>query len=262
MQSPNLIGQTFGRLKVIRKTSERRSGCVLWLCKCHCGNYVKVTTNDLRNNHTKSCGCYKRERTIEVNSKYHISDKLLQHRLYVVWYKIKERCYNKNEKSYKYYGGRGIKMCDEWRNDFKSFFNWAVNNGYAKGLTIDRIDNNGIYCPENCRWATYIQQQNNRRSCHYVTIGNETKSLSDWCRVYSTSERLVNSRVQRGWDVITALNTPKTRNRLITLNNVTKTFLEWCEYYLIDSKTVNARLRRGWNIEKAIITPKINTTKC
>lgn len=161
----DLTGQRFGRLTVIRTASERtKTGNFQWVCYCDCGTEVNVISNNLRNGHTKSCGCYERERISETQATHRQSHK----RLYNVWSGMKQRCYNKKSKFYKDYGGRGIKVCEEWRHDYQAFHDWAYANGYDEAApkwkcTIDRIDVDGDYHPENCRWVDMKTQRHNRR---------------------------------------------------------------------------------------------------
>lgn len=110
---------------------------------------------------------------------------------------MKDRCYNKNNSRYARYGGRGIKVCEEWLHDFMAFYNWAINNGYDESLTIDRIDNDGDYCPENCRWATQREQSRNRSSNVAITIGNSTRTLLEWCEIFGLSYSTVSMRYRR-----------------------------------------------------------------
>ena len=130
--------------------------------KCgFCGNEFKAQVQHINSGATKSCGCYQKRRT----SESHKTHGLGSTRLYPIWASIKKRTLNLKTVDYINYGGRGISICDEWKNDFMSFYNWAMENGYEenKGLSIDRIDNDGNYCPENCRWTTSIIQNRNRR---------------------------------------------------------------------------------------------------
>lgn len=139
-------------------------------------------------------------------------------RLYRIWANMKTRCYNVYSTHFDRYGGRGIIMCDEWKNDFKVFYNWAMSNGYADNLTIDRMDNNGNYEPPNCRWVMIEEQSINRCSNHYATIEGETKVLSEWCEIYNINYKTVRDRLRRGWNYKDALTKPvqtKFRKRVI-----------------------------------------------
>lgn len=122
---------------------------------------------------------------------------------------MKERCYNPNDKRYEDWGGRGIQICDEWLSDPETFVLWSIENGYDEGLTIDRVDNNGNYCPENCRWATKAENNQNRRSSRYYTYNGKTQNLQKWCDEYNASRSMVDKRLQLGWEFDKALLTPK-----------------------------------------------------
>ena len=155
----DLTGQKFGRLTVIKHIKHK-----FWLCKCECGNEIKVISDNFKAGRTKSCGCYRKE-----NSEMLLYKHGKKHsRLYNVWCGIKRRCFNINCQEYKYYGLRGITICEEWKNDFEQFYNWAMLNGYNEyakfgECTIDRIDVNGNYEPRNCRWITLKEQSKNKR---------------------------------------------------------------------------------------------------
>ena len=125
------------------------------------------------------------------------------------WYNIKRRCYDPTDRNFKDYGGRGITVCVEWKNDFKSFYDWAMANGYLDNLTIDRIDVNGNYCPDNCRWATIYEQANNKRNNHLLTYNGCTTTMAEWSRKAKIPYRTLINRINvLGWPVDKALTTP------------------------------------------------------
>lgn len=130
-------------------------------------------------------------------------------RLFHIWQNMKKRCHCETYRDYHRYGGRGIKVCDEWRNDFLIFYNWAINNGYKEKLQIDRIDVNGNYSPNNCRWVTFVQQQNNRRNNRWITYNNETHTLAEWAKKVGINRHALGERLNRyGWSFEKAITTP------------------------------------------------------
>lgn len=163
----DLTGQRFGRWTVIRKTDERQSKSVMWECRCDCGTVRLVNSANLRKGLTYSCGCYNSEKAAK-HCKDMSKHDMYRDRLYRVWSGMKARCETQNAGNYKNYGARGITVCDEWQ-EFIPFYEWAMANGYNKNApygkcTLDRIDVNGNYCPENCRWVDMKIQNNNKRN--------------------------------------------------------------------------------------------------
>lgn len=158
MKVKNMIGQRFGRLIVISYIGSGRNRGAMWLCQCDCGKTTKSSRTNLIRGAMKSCGCEKNERVSILNKIHGMTRK----RPYRIWQNMKTRCLNPKYKQWENYGGRGITICDEWKDNFQAFYDWAIANGYADNLTIDRINNDGNYCPENCRWTTMAEQNKNR----------------------------------------------------------------------------------------------------
>lgn len=168
----DLTGQRFGRWTVLGEAGKDKGRDIYWKCRCDCGIEKEVSGIALRWNRSKSCGCISKKHGGRRDGK--------QERLYVVWRDMKIRCNNQNDKSYDRYGGRGIQICNDWQNDYTAFRDWALANGYAEGLQIDRIDNDGNYCPENCRWVTRKENARNTRANKKVTVNGDTKCISEW----------------------------------------------------------------------------------
>lgn len=204
-----MVGEKFGRLTVVGYAGLSGSGKRTWDCVCECGNHTVVTTSDLRNGHTKSCGCIRKEELI-IRSTSHGK---VHTRLYSIWTGMKNRCYNRKQDNFKYYGGRGIKVCNEWRDDFESFFEWAIANGYQDGYTIDRIDVNKDYSPENCAWKTQREQNLNTRKNRCIEYLGTTKTIKEWADECGLEYSCLLWRLNSGWDIARALSTPSCRER-------------------------------------------------
>lgn len=197
----DMTGQKFGRLTVIEYSYSDKYGNARWLCKCDCGNETIAIGKGLRCGDTKSCGCKRIERAKTLSTTHG----LRKTRLYTIWAQMKSRCLNPNSNNYDRYGERGIKVCEEWLNNFVAFHDWAIENGYDDELTIDRIDNNGDYEPTNCRWATIEEQANNKRSSCLIEYKGERKTIAQWANLLNINEKMLRRRMDRGWDVERAL---------------------------------------------------------
>lgn len=201
----DLSGKKFGHLTVIAQHG-KKDNRIIWKCLCECGKTAYVDTHSLTTGNTKSCGCKK------YGGRRTHGEAASQTRLYRIWAAMKSRCNNKNNIGFHRYGGKGIRVCDEW-NTFEVFRDWAMSNGYSDELTIDRIDSNGDYVPENCRWVSYKVQSNNTSRNHYVTAFGDTKTISQWSDRFGVPERTIAARLNLlGWDTESAVSTP-TRGR-------------------------------------------------
>lgn len=196
----DLTGKKFSRLTVIEQLSERCvNGAVKYLCLCECGNKSKVQANKLRSGVTRSCGCLTKDKATT-----HGMYKSTEHSS---WRSMKNRCCNKNHMHYKNYGARGIKICNRWKNSFQNFYDDMGAKPSPKH-SIDRIDNNGDYEPENCKWSTEIEQARNRRGTKMYTYKNETKYAREWMDIYEISNNVFYRRVNQGWSFDKIIETP------------------------------------------------------
>lgn len=174
--------------------------------------------------------------------------------IYAIWVSMKRRCLNKNDRSYNNYGGRGIKVCDRWIESVVNFFE-DMGPRPGKEYSLDRIDVNGNYCPENCRWATRKEQAGNTRMTRKVTYQGNTKCLRDWAKKTGISEKTLANRLNAGWSIEDTLFT-KPRRNLVTYQGITKPLCEWAKDYSIPRSVLSERLRKShWSIEKALTTP-------
>lgn len=193
----NIAGQIFGKLTAIKRVGTTKHGKAIWQFSCFCGNTSETTAGNVLSGNTISCGCL----SSRLTAKHHMHGT----RLYNIYNHMVGRCYRLTDDNYNLYGGRGITVCEEWLNDRSIFFKWALSHGYSEKLTIDRIDNDKGYYPDNCRWATQLEQTNNRRNTRFVTINNQTKPLADWARQYGIKISIFRSRLKIKQDPLKAL---------------------------------------------------------
>lgn len=208
---PKWIGKKYNRLTVIAFENVKRgkTSCWNWIVRCDCGALKSVNPYRVLNGNTKSCGCYKAEHTVEFNRREKAKHNGRRTRLYTIWHGMKQRCYCETCHDYKNYGERGIVICDEWKNDFSAFRDWALQNGYSEKLSIDRIDVNGNYCPENCRWVDCQTQNRNRTTNAAVLYRGKEYTYADLADMSGIRYGTLYARIcHRGWSVEKAMNTP------------------------------------------------------
>lgn len=193
----NVVGKRFNYLTVVgighRVYRKNGNSVIYYRCKCDCGNYTDVSIGDLKKGRIKACGCKRDEYFEKVATMGGESRTTLGSR----WRSMKDRCYNPKNVAYKDYGGRGITVCDEWKNDFLSFKKWALSNGFSEDLTIDRIDVNGNYEPSNCRWVTFAVQSRNKRNNHYVFYKGKKMILTDAANTIGISPSALGRRLKK-----------------------------------------------------------------
>lgn len=195
----DIIGKKFGQLKVLEKTEIRanNNGEYKYKCECTCGKITFVRKSNLKSGNSKTCGyCNRSVRHSPLSNGLRSKNK----RLYSIYQNMKQRCYDENSITYKNYGKRGIKICDEWLNDYSKFYNWSIENNYQNNLSIDRINNDGDYCPQNCRWATKEEQQNNTRNNRKIKYNNEIKTLAQWAKILNMSQQKLRYRLNN-WSI-------------------------------------------------------------
>lgn len=202
MRGLDLTGQRFTRLLVLKQVGTKGT-FKLWRCLCDCGKTVDVTTGHLRSGDTKSCGCHK----ADLARKNHLTHGESDNRLYNIWVSLKRRCEYEFGNRYHRYGGRGIQVCQEWKDSYEAFREWALDNGYNDKLSIDRIDNDKGYSPDNCRWSNAKEQARNR-STNLVVRG---KSLAEWAEIIGFDYDLIEQRMCRDGMTFEAAVTKKVR---------------------------------------------------
>lgn len=216
----DLSGRIFGNLTVIKISDDYIRGKARWLCKCKCGNTSIIFANNLVRGNTTSCGCHRKANNKIINITHGATatctDKNKYPSSYKTWCSMKQRCYDKNLPQFKYYGARGIIVCERW-HDYSNFV--ADMGEPPPGKSLDRINNNSSYSPENCRWADSKTQQRNKSNVHLITYQGQTKSLAEWADDLGISRGNLYNRIFRGWDVHQAFTRPYLKSRTIYIAN-------------------------------------------
>lgn len=207
----DMAGMKYGRLTILKRVpTPKHLRVTHWECECECGKRIITTRPNLITGHTKSCGCYALE--LITGNKYRETHNESRTRLYYIWQSMKQRCYDETLEKYNDYGGRGIKICNEWI-EYANFAKWAKNNGYKNNLTIDRIDVNGDYEPSNCRWASMKVQNRNKTTTRYLELDGIKKSMAEWSELLDIPTSTIVNRLNRGCTDEEALNTNYRRRK-------------------------------------------------
>lgn len=203
----DLIGRKFGRLTVLKFHSVNENYATFWLCRCSCGTEKPIRRSNLTNGSAKSCGCLNAELVKERATKSSLGGRVKDERIYNIWQSMRQRCYYRKSTEFHRYGARGISVCAEW-SEYASFKKWALKNGYKDSLSIDRIDNDGDYRPENCKWSTPTEQANNRRNSLLIEFSGKNQTLAQWSKETKIHYSCLYGRMISGWDVEKMLTTP------------------------------------------------------
>lgn len=233
----DLTGQRFGRLTVIERDTSRTDR-VYWWCRCDCGNITSVVARDLRNGKTKSCGRH---------SKGHLTHGLSHTKIYQKWIGMRMRCFNPNCERYPNYGGRGITVCDEWRNNFQAFYDYVskLEHFGEDGYTLDRINNDGNYEPGNVRWATDEQQRRNRTDNHYINIDGNQMILMDVARAANVTTRTIYKRLSLGATSDQLMRKCRVDSWVIEIDGKKLTVAEIAQIAGVHKTTITGRIKAG-----------------
>ena len=199
-KAKDITGCKYNRLTAIKFSHTDKNYNQYWVFKCDCGNEIVARKSLVVSGHTKSCGCFQKEVAAKEVVKTSVKHGYSYSRIYRIWKNMISRC---TLEGHKHYYEKGIVVCDEWKNDFTSFCDWAMSNGYNDTLTIDRIDSNGNYEPNNCRWATYKEQAQNTSKNHFITHNGQTKCIAEWCRELNIKTSTFCQRMKNGLNPFT-----------------------------------------------------------
>lgn len=240
------VGDVFGNWTVLEISPKTVNYHKRFICKCVCGKIKEIDAYNVLSGKSTSCGCVRDLKTKTRMTKHGMTKTPIHN----IWCGMRERCYNSNHHAYKDYGGRGIVVCDEWNDDFMNFYQWSIENGYKKGLSIDRIDVNGNYEPTNCRWADTKTQCNNTRYNIMITYQDKTQSLKLWCEELNLNYDMIRARWGNpSWkdkSIEEILFTPNQKQILITYNNETHTISEWSKITNIRHNVIFDRWQKGY----------------
>lgn len=246
----DITGERFGMLTALyRHPTEKHNGAYKWVFRCDCGKEIVAVKGTVVSGYKKSCGCM----TSAWKSAAHTTHGYGHRGIAGIWGKMKWRCYNPNCPQYPNYGGRGIVVCDEWKDNCAAFIEWALANGYEKGLTIERIDVNGNYEPNNCTWIPNEEQWKNRREKKSKHFGGERVSLKAVCAEKGLDYSVIKERLTMGWDIDKALSEPvKKYNVLRDAAGNRIVLAAVARKHGVDESSLRKRVRRGQSLEQAV----------
>ncbi len=269
----NIIGKKYNHWTILNFSHKDKFNHPFYLCQCDCGNKKVVDFYALKYGLSKRCKkcCYQgQDQKINVRrrNKYgKLNIGVTNLRQYTIYHAMKQRCYNEKSVAYKHYGARGIKTCEEWRDNFLNFYNWSLNNGYSDDLTIDRIDYNGDYTPHNCRWVDVKTRSNNKRSNHFIKYNGVRYTISTFCKNFKLNEQKIRHRIN-----VFKIENPelllkedlrgrKQTKYFATINGITKGVCEWCDDFGLKYYTIIGRITKyGYTTEEAL-TKKLKNGK-
>ena len=253
--SEDLSGSNFDRWTVLSFAGKRQNGNEYWNCKCSCGTERQVSVSGLKSGRSRSCGCY----SAEVAGLHVVRHGCTRNRKkspeYVTWQSILNRCRNEKNSRYKDYGGRGIIICDRWAESFQIFLD-DMGTKPTPNHSIDRVDNNGNYCPENCRWSTKKEQSRNTRSNRILTCNGRSQCIAAWACELGVNHEVIRTRLKLGWSTEDALFTDvAARDTAFSYNGRVQSVTDWANELGISYSTLNSRLKSGWSPKKSVETP-------